>query len=181
MRIGIDISQIVYEGTGVARYVRETVKALLELDHVNEYILFGSSFRRRDKFYNFYKQVIKNKNVSLKAWFFPPMLLDVLWNQLHIFPIEKFIGSVDVFWSSDWTQPPLQEAKGMTTIHDVSFLHYPESFDKKIVAVQKRRLQWTKKECEIFFCDSMATKNDVARLLNIQENKLRVVYPGFSL
>jgi len=182
MRIGIDISQIVYEGTGVGRYVRKLVQSLLTLDQENEYVLFGSSLRQRNKFHTFYNQVKKlNKTIKLKVWFLPQTLLDLLWNQLHIFPIEWLIGNIDVFWSSDWTQPPLINARGITTIHDVSFLHFPESFDAKIIAVQKRRLARAKEECSAFLCDSEATKQDVKNFLNIEDRKLHVVYPGFHL
>ncbi len=182
MRIGIDISQIIYEGTGVGRYVREMVISLLSLDQENEYVLFGSSLRQRNKFYTFFNQVKKlNKTIKLSIWFLPPILLDLLWNQLHILPVEWLIGTVDVFWSSDWTQPPLINARGITTIHDVSFLRFPESFDAKILAVQKRRLAQAKKECRVFLCDSEVTKQDVKTLLHIDEKKLRVIYPGFSI
>ncbi len=182
MRIGIDISQIVYEGTGVGRYVREMVRSLLKIDQTNEYVLFGASLRQKNKFYNFYNEVRTiNKNVTLKAWLLPPTLLDILWNQLHIVSVEWLIGNIDIFWSSDWTQPPLDRAKGITTIHDVSFLRFPESFDVKIVAVQKRRLAQAKRECQTFLCDSEATKKDVKKLLGIDEKRLRVVYPGFHI
>ncbi len=180
MKIGIDISQIVYEGTGVGRYVREIVKSLIERDHENEYVLFGASLRKRHIFYTYFEK-IRNYRITLVTVPIPPTILDFLWNTLHIIPIERFTGKIDIFWSSDWTQPPLKKAKGMTTIHDVSFLHYPESFDATIVAVQKRRLAQAKKECQTFLCDSETTKTDVKKLLHIDEKKLRVVYPGFTL
>lgn len=182
MRIGIDISQIVYEGTGVARYVREMVRSLVTIDQKNEYILFGSSLRRAKVFYEFFHQVKEIHNsVTLKVFLLPPTVLDILWNQLHILSIERLIGHVDVFWSSDWTQPPISKARGITTIHDVSFLHYPERFDATIVSVQKRRLLRAKQECVAFLCDSEATKRDAVKLLLIDEKKLHVVYPGFTL
>lgn len=180
MRIGIDISQIVHEGTGVGRYVREMVRSILNSDTVNEYVLFGASLRKRYVFFQFFTTV-KNDRVTLVTMPIPPTILDFLWNTVHGISIERFIGHVDVFWSSDWTQPPLNEAKGITTIHDVSFLHFPESFDEKIVAVQKRRLAQAKKECAVFLCDSETTKQDVKAYLQIDEKKLRVVYPGFRL
>ena len=46
MKIGIDISQVVY-GTGVSNYTRNLLEALLVLDKDNEYITFGGSLRRR--------------------------------------------------------------------------------------------------------------------------------------
>ena len=57
MRIGIDISQIVFEGTGVANYTRNLVENLLKIsakggsasggDKKNTYVLFFSSLRRK--------------------------------------------------------------------------------------------------------------------------------------
>lgn len=180
MRIGIDISQIVYEGTGVGNYVREMVKALLTIDHQNEYVLFGSSLRKRQKLEQYY-ETVKNPKVTLCVMSIPPILLDFLWNRLHIIPIEWLIGPLDIFWSSDWTQPPLTHAKGITTVHDVSFLRYPETFAKAILDVQKRRLVWVKRECKVIYCDSEATKQDVMSLVGIARNKLNVIYPGFTV
>ncbi len=182
MRIGIDISQIVYEGTGVGRYVQEIVKALLTLDRNNDYVLFGASLRRQPIFRKYFKEINKTStNVKLVVVPIPPTILDLIWNKLRIIPVEWFTGPVDVFWSSDWTQPPLIKAKGVTTIHDVSFLKFPESFADKIVRVQKRRLAAAARNCQMFLCDSDATRRDAEKLLGINENQLKVVYPGFSI
>ena len=181
MRIGIDISQIVHGETGVGNYVRNLVKKLVETDTDNTYILFGSSLRRAHIFTDFYGSLnCDPSRVILKTWFVPPTLLDIVWNSLHIIPVEWIIGNVDVFWSSDWTQPPLARARGVTTIHDVSFIHYPESFHKTIRSVQKRRLKRAKEECDVFLCDSEATKKDVVHFLHIDQTHARVVYPGFT-
>jgi hypothetical protein len=179
MKIGIDISQIVYEGTGVSRYVKNLVRTLIETDPKNEYVLFGSSFRRRSAIEAYFQSIKeKHTNVSLKLFPFPPTLLDILWNRLHIIPIEWLIGEIDIFWSSDWTQPPLKGAKGMTTIHDVSFLRFPESFPSTILNVQKRRLSRVFKTCKTFLCDSIATKNDVIHFYKVPAEKIIVIYPG---
>ncbi len=179
MKIGIDISQMVHEGTGVARYVRELTRTLIESDSDNTYVLFGASLRKRYVFHTFVKNLSKH-TVRLVAVPIPPTILDILWNRLHIIPVEWFIGKVDIFWSSDWTQPPIAYAQGITTVHDISFMKFPEEHAKQIRDVHKRRLFWVKKECEKILCDSEATKNDVKELLEIPENKLQVVYPGFS-
>lgn len=172
MKIGIDISQIVHEGTGVAVYVRRMVDELLT-DKKNEYILFGASLRRRGEF----KKFVKNR-ATLVVVPIPPTVLDMLWNVLHIVPVEWFIGRVDVFWSSDWTQPPLRKALGVTTVHDLTTMRFPSEMDSRIVRTHARRLYWVKKECAAIFCDSESTKKDVIDLLGISKNILHVVYPG---
>jgi len=115
---------------------------------------------------------------ELRHFFLPPTLLDLLWNKWHILAIELFVGPVDVFFASDWTQPPIKKAKIITTIHDLAILKFPAEFTDKILKVQKRRLNWLKKEANMILCDSQATKNDAVKILKIAEAKLQVVYPG---
>lgn len=193
MRIGIDISQIVFEGTGVGTYVRRMVEALLTQDVKNEYVLFGSSFRQKNTFEKFFQDMKKiNSKVELVSVSIPPTILNILWNRLHIIPVEKLTGPLDVFWSSDWTQPPLIHAKGVTTIHDLIAFRFPYETHAKtelkgtrissnIVATQKNRLKWVTKECQAILCDSESTKKDVMTLLRIPESRLYVVYPGVTL
>ncbi|MFC1646861.1 glycosyltransferase [Patescibacteria group bacterium] len=192
MKIGIDISQIVYEGAGVATHVGNIVREMVSMDKKNEYVLFGSAFRQYNKINDYCEKLKKiNNKVQIKLYPFPPILLDFFWNKLHIFPIEWLVGSVDIFWSSDWTQPPLSHATGVTTIHDLIYQKYPDETNPStsvsvknlqvlanIVATQKRRIKWVKKECKLIFCDSSSTKNDIVKYLGIHPDKLKVVYPG---
>lgn len=178
MKIGIDISQIVHEGTGVGEYVREMVRTLLRMDQKNEYVLFGASLRKLSSFTKYYEEVrVLNPRVRLVKVSIPPTLLELLWNTLHVIPVEWIIGPIDVFWSSDWTQPPLRRARGITTIHDLTVLRYPESYKgTNIAEVARRRLAWAKKECRHFLCDSQATAMDAKKLLAIEN--CTTVYPG---
>src|SRR5258708_24635793 len=100
MKIGIDISQIIY-GTGVSVYTQELVSHLLKIDRDNQYILFGGSLRRRKDLKRYTNNVLP----------LSPTLADLIWNRLHVFNIEKFIGKIDVLHSSDWTEPPTKDRK----------------------------------------------------------------------
>lgn len=173
MRIGIDISQVVY-GTGVSRYTKNLVENLVSLYPGNQYALFSSSLRNNVK--DFLK-IKTNKTVVLKQYKFPPTFLQVLWNRLHVLDIERFIGKVDVYHTSDWLEPPANTRK-ITTVHDVSFLRFPKAFPKKIISNHKRKLSWVKKESDLILADSNATKNDLVNLLNFNADKIEVVYLG---
>lgn len=183
MKIGIDISQIVHEGTGVAAYTQNLVKNLLKLDKKNQYVLLGFSLRQRRRLRrlvsNYHATVCGNYWVRILP--IPPILMEFLWNRWHVCPIEWFVGQVDVFLSSDWLQPP-SKAKKVTTIHDLIVFKHPETFRRQgghdIVANQKRRLGWVKKECDLIICDSRAAKKDAMEILKIGEERLRVIYPG---
>jgi hypothetical protein len=192
MKIGIDISQLAYPETGVSNYLQDLVSNLLEIDKKNQYILFFSSLRK-----NLSSQIISlssKPNVQLRTFKLPPTLLDLLWNKLHILPIESLIGDVDVFITSDWTEPPARKAKKATILYDLMIYKYPQEshhqtkfnpfkliISPNIVEVQKRKLQWVKKESAKIFCISHSTADDAQQILGIDRSKLAVVYPGFSL
>lgn len=186
MKIGIDISQLAFGNTGVANYLKNLLENLLEVDTKNQYILFFSSLRGTMPELN-----IKNENVIIKKFKFPPTVLNILWNNLHIMPIESLIGEVDIFISSDWVEPPTKKAKKVTILYDLIVYKFPEeshgqtSFNlfkmiisPNIVKSQKRKLSWVKKEVDRILCISEATKKDAIEVLNIDPKKLEVISAG---
>ncbi len=191
MTIGIDISQLAYENTGVANYLENLVQNLIVSDKTNQYILFFSSLRKDLRFK--IKDLRTYPNVTIKQFRIPPTLLDILWNRLHIVPIENFIGNIDVFITSDWTEPPTKKAKKVTILYDLIVYKYPEETHSRtefnpfkftispdIVASQKRKLKWVKKESDMVFCISKSTAQDAQKILGISQDKLEVAYPGIG-
>jgi len=181
MKIGIDISQMAYERTGVANFTKNLVENLLKIDRENEYVLFYSSLRKKFRISNFEflnKSQTRNPKFKIRIFRYPPTFLDILWNRLHICPIEWFIGDVDVFVTSDWTEPPSLRAKKVTILYDLIVYKRPQETDRKIVAVQKRKLEWVKRESTKVICISQSTKKNAREILGISEDRLRVVYPG---
>src|SRR3989344_3566976 len=103
MRIGIDISQISYEGTGVGRFTRGLTEAILTSSGLHEWVFFHSSLRRGfDE--DIKKRIIKNGH-TFKKWPVPPKILSVLWNEMHSMSIDTILGQLDWFITSDWTEP----------------------------------------------------------------------------
>lgn len=179
MNIAIDISQIAYEGTGVASYTKGMVESLLRVDSENEYTFFGFSLRQVETLKNYSDHLIGlNKKVKTKFFPIPQSLGNFLWNRFHILNIETLLGNIDIYHSSDWLQLPSKIAKKVTTVHDLVVYRFPETSHPYIVETQKRRLYWVKKECDFIFCDSQATINDLIGLLHFGKEKLMTVYPG---
>lgn len=176
MTIGIDISQLAYPNTGVANYLTKLLIEMLKHDSENKYILFFSSLRGKlDK--KLEEQFLENRNVKIKKFRLPQSSLVLLWNKLHKAPIENFIGSVDMFITSDWTEPP-SKSKKATILYDLIIYTHPEETDNQIVQVQKMKHSWMKKESDLVFCISDATARDAEKILGIDKKKLHVVYPG---
>jgi len=179
MKIGIDISQIVYQGTGVASYTRSLVEGFSRIGTDNRYVLFGSSLRNLKILRDFAK-LFDKKIFKPRFSFLPPKFLEFLWNGIHLIPIEFFIGEVDVFHSSDWLEPPTRRAKKVSTIHDLAVFKYPQTFQPRgghnIVNNQKRKLFFVKHYGDLVIAVSQTTKQDIIDILKIPEKKIKVVY-----
>lgn len=175
MKIAIDISQIAYQGTGVAVYTQNLVKNIAELDRKNHYLLFGSTLRKTKYLKIFCESFKKYPNFSYKIFRFPPSFLSMLWNKMHVVSIDKMIGKVDVLHTSDWLEPP-SNAKKVTTIHDLVVFVDPQNTPKPIISTQLLKLSWVAKETDKIIAVSESTKKDITKYLKIPSGKISVIY-----
>ncbi len=179
MKIGIDISMLVYQGSGVATYTYNLVKSLLKYDKKNEYKLFYSSLRRPKDFY--YLDEFRKLGAKVYDYPLPPRILKLFWNKLHVLPVEWLIGKVDVYHSSDYLRPPLLKGtRGITTIHDLTWKIFPQYHTQDIVKAHERKLKKTIKYKDIILTISKNTKNDLIKCYPKIEknNKIVVNYEG---
>ena len=174
MIICIDITSIPY-GTGVSNYTLNLVRNLLKIDKTNTYKLFFSSFRLPIP--PEITELKKCSNVKIYHYRFPISLLEFLWNRLHIFPIEFFVGKCNIVHTSDWTQPPTIWAKTITTVHDLAPFLFPQWQHPLIIETHNRKLKLAAKYCRQFICVSQNTKNDLLKLFpQINPNRISVIY-----
>jgi len=178
MKIGIDISQILYKGTGVARFTNGLTETILKYGANHQWVFFFSSLRGQLDCE--IERKIKNNKYLLFKSKFPPTALSFMWNNIHKIKIEKIIGKFDWFITSDWTEPPSLLPK-TTIVHDLTFLRFPQTVDNKILDTQRRRLPWVKKESKIIFADSQTTKKDLVDFFSIEPGKIIVNYPGVEI
>lgn len=180
MNIGIDISQLVYKGTGVARFTEGLVNAILEFDSKNNWTFFFSS---RQELPITIESNISSKGQQLIKRPFPPKVLSFLWNDLHnVTGTIRYPLSVDLDWfiTSDWTEPKLSTKKA-TIVHDLAFKKYPETVHDTILNTQEKRLKWVSEESEVIFADSQSTASDLAKFYNIDNDRIVVNYPGVDI
>lgn len=178
MKIVIDISQIVYKGTGVSNYTLNLVSELLKIDPRSIY-LFGTGFGQFRALSDFSSSVADKNQQRSYIFPIPLSVMNFVWNELHVLRIERLVGSVDCLHTSDWLEPPSQCRK-ITTIHDLVVFKYPELSDPAIVKTQMKKLKWVQQESDTIITDSYSTKTDIINILKIPEEKIAVVYPGID-
>lgn len=163
--VGMDISQLAHLG-GVATYTKNIAENLSKIADL-EMVFFYSSLRKP------YTGDLKN----VKVYKLPPTIFELFFNKVRNVSIEKFLGPLDIFHSSDWTQPP-SKAKKVTTYHDVVPIKYPEWSHPKIISVHKRKLKIVEDEIDHVIAVSEATKKDLLEVSKIPEEKITVIYEG---
>ncbi len=119
MRIGIDFHSAEREGTGNCTYIRNLVEELLAIDHRNEYFLYIT-----DENYSYYEKFKEIRNVRLRLVRFKNPFARIL-----LLGIKTFVDKIDVL-HVQYAAPPIYRGKLILSIHDVSFLHFPECFRK---------------------------------------------------
>jgi len=179
-KIGIDIRTLMDKHySGVSEYTFHLVNEFLRLDQNNDYRLYYNS--GRDLAYrlpNFAAQ-----NVKVIGTRYPNKIFNYVLQKLFHYPqIDKVIGGVDVFWSPHINFLSLSKsAQKFLTIHDLSFLRYPEFFNQRknfwhqLINVQKLVANF-----DHLIAVSGNTKQDIIELLGIAPEKINVIYSGID-
>lgn len=178
MLIAIDISQLIYQGSGVANYTYNLVKNLLLFDKKNTYKLFFAAKNPLKK-YSFLEEF---KILGAKIYRLPLPLIfrKFLWQNNDFFSVNKLIGKCDIFFSSDFLRPKTDKnVKGITTIHDLSWKLFPEYHTDDVKKAHEKKIEKTIKYDDEIIVDSQNTKKDLLKLYPlIKEEKIHVIYPG---
>jgi glycosyltransferase involved in cell wall biosynthesis len=170
MHIGIDASRIaVTARTGTEHYTFELLAALAKLDRHNRYTLYcnqppaalpplGPNFElRRIPF----PRLWTHARLSAELALHPP---DVLFIPAHVLPLGA----------------PVRRMRTVVTIHDMGYLHFPESH----TAAQRRYLRlstsWSARAASRLIAISGATRDDLVRYAGARPDKISVIHHGVS-
>ena len=179
MKIGIDITQLNYEGTGVANFTYNLVKNLLETDKQNEYRLFYASLHKLNL-----PVISEFKKLGAKIYRYPipHKALQFIWGKNNLLPIDLLMGRVDAILFSDYLRPPtFYKTRGITVIHDLIWKLFPEKHNEEIIRFQELKMKKTIENGDTVITDSECTKNDLLKLYpEIKEKDVYVIYPGIG-
>ncbi len=178
MTIGIDITPLLFWGTGVANYTYQLVKNLLLIDKKNQYKLFFASLKNKSNY--FFLKEFETLDGKIFYYRLPFKVLEFLWQKNNLIPIDWFIGKTDIFYANDYLRSP-SKTKTITTIHDLTWKIYPEYHTEKVIQAHTKKLEKTIKYGDEIIVDSFSTKNDLLKFYpQIDEKKVHFIYPGIS-
>ena len=111
----------------------------------------------------------------------PSRLAARAWPLIGWPPIERIVGEVDVFHSSDWSQPPSRSVPVVTTIHDLGALRHPEWYDASVVAMHRWKNRNAMTSADAIIAISEFTRREIIALFpEVEPSRLRVVPNGVS-
>ena len=176
MKIGIDIRTLLdARPSGVSEYVLNLLKEMFKLDTANEYRLFYNCFGDCPNLPEF-----KQANVKLIKYNYPNKVLNYLLFKIFNYPKLDKALAVDVFFMPHLNFIGLSVgAKSLLTVHDLSFLKYPEFFSaRKNFWHRLVKAKKLLKRFSLVIAVSENTKRDIVELGGINPDKVKVIYSG---
>jgi glycosyltransferase involved in cell wall biosynthesis len=103
-----------------------------------------------------------------------------LWHRLRLpIPVQWFTGKLDLFHAPDFVLPPIQgNIPTLLTVHDLSFIHYPDTFTPALVNFLNNVVPRSVNRATHILADSYATKSDLVDLWQVPKDKITVLYSG---
>ena len=173
-RIGIDFTSASRERAGIGRYARELIRALSQLDHTNQYVLFVPHDAHADLL-----RFDWSPNFSICRAPLTERYLAALWQRARVpLPIEVFIGAVDAFYSPDFLLPPTFAHRKLVTVHDLSYVRVPECFPAPLLNYLNRAVPRSVARADLILADAASTQRDLADVYGVPLEKIRVLYSG---
>ena len=170
MKIGIDAHAAESDGSGNCTYIRNLLKELRQVDSRNDYVLYVTNSR-----HPFYRGFSSYANFKIKqlAWKNPLIRIPFALAR------ETRRDNLDIL-HVQYIAPPFHEGKLVATIHDLGFLHVPESFSRFEVLRSRFLIRMTANRADRIITGSHFSKNDIAERYKIDPAHIAVINHGVS-
>jgi glycosyltransferase involved in cell wall biosynthesis len=177
MQIGIDYTAAVRQGGGIGRYTRELVAALFKLESSHRYTVLAATggLEKGD-----WRPEIGDSDAQFRPVPLTDDWLHRLWQRLRLpIPVEAITGPLDIFYSPDFVLPPtLRATRTLLTVHDLSFLHYPDAFVPSLREYLERVVPRSVARADRVLADSKSTRDDLVAHFGTSPEKVNVLYPA---
>ncbi len=178
-RIGIDATSAVTQGGGIGRYTRELIRALVAQSADHDFCFFSAKPPHHLPVPN---PIPQAENTRWRPAPVDERWLYRLWYRLRLpLPVQMVTGRLDLFHSPDFVLPPAAgRMPTLLTVHDLSFVHYPDTFPANLVAYLNRVVPWSVRRATHILADSGATRRDLMDIWQVPSSKITVLYSGVN-
>ena len=176
MRVGIDISPLTADRTGVGTYTYELLKhLLLEAGRAGPaFSGFASGMGGLDL-----RELAGPASPGfegIRRLRVPTRLLYKLWSATGRPRVDDLLGGVDVYHATNYFLPPVRRARRIATFYDLAFLRAPDLCSPKIVGPFAKGVPRFAREADAILTCSESSKRDIAELCGVAPEKVTVAY-----
>ena len=164
MRIAVDARLMYYSAGGIAEYIQQLSTRLPELDTLNDYLLLHAIKSRQKQHTNTSGKIVK------------------CWTPAHHFleryslTVELLPRNVHLLHSTDFIPPRGGPWKSVITIHDLSFLLFPDFLTSNSRKYYNNQIQDAVHRADAILADSHSTRNDILEHLDVPSEKVTTVH-----
>lgn len=180
VRVVVDVTPLFNPLTGIGHYWVGMLDGLVQASEGrHEIAAFAVTGPRRRRVV---ARALDGLDVERRLVVVPPSARTwrALWTRAGHPPVEWLAGRLDVFHFSEWMQPRQRAGLRSTTIHDLVPLRFPQYVSETTLAMHVRRDTIAARECDVILCNSKHTAADVRERLGVEDDRLRVAYPGLD-
>lgn len=174
MRIGFDAKRAFNNYSGLGNYSRYIISNICRFYPENECLLYTPNIADEDLFHEPEGTIIKRPRTRVGKY------SRSYWRS---FKLIHWLGNdaVDIYHGLSNEIPygiHQTTIKSIITIHDLIFLEHPELYKSFDRYVYKKKVQYGARVASRIIAVSEQTKQDIIRLLGVDESHIRVVYQG---
>jgi glycosyltransferase involved in cell wall biosynthesis len=125
MKVALDATPLLGQRSGVGRYLSGLLDGMSEIAGAPNPILTLFSIRGSIP-------EPRPRGTTMAPRRAPARLLNRAWKHVPFPPVELLTGRVDVFHGTNFVLPPLARAGGVVTVHDLTYLRFPETVDDNV-------------------------------------------------
>lgn len=177
--IGFDVTAALTQGGGIGRYTRELINALVVEAPEFSYKLFSA---RPPAVLPVPDSLPILPHVTYRPAPLDERWLYRLWYRARVpLPVQTFTGMIDLYHSPDFALPPVGGSiPTLLTVHDLSFIHFPETFPQQLVSYLNRVVPWSVNRAGHILADSHSTLRDLQTFWDVPEDRITVLYSGVN-
>ena len=165
-QIGLDVRLTYYTGGGIARYIRHLANELPALEPA---YAFAHVYRRGQT------QTFSNLARRVDCWTPAHHRLERLALSAEISPYR-----LRLLHSPDFIPPAFGYAQSLITVHDLTFLRYPQFLTSDSRRYYNGQIRWAVARAAAISADSEATRADLVNLVGVAPEKIAVIYLGLE-
>jgi glycosyltransferase involved in cell wall biosynthesis len=173
LRVGVDITPLLTRRqSGVGVYVREIIPRIAAQASV---VGFSISYAGSRIWPSWIPESVECPSRLRRK--FPAALALRLWQMAPIPTAEMWTGSVNVVHGTNFILPPSRRARGIVTVHDLSFMHFPSAGAARLFSLlvkAGKRGAW-------FHVPTSAVAEELKDLLRLEDAAVHVIPHGVPI